>query len=108
MRKATRWLMTDCHKPPTLHSPICHMLCDRRRNIAILEGKEGVSMSRVLHEQVVVMSEVPSGLSRVTPGEGGNLTRLARRKPRQEIPNGSVLPRSPLGAVIGLAALVLV
>jgi hypothetical protein len=56
-------------------------------------------MLSALHEQ---------GIGRVTAYEGGNWLGLGMKQQRQEMPNGSVLPRSPLAAVVGLTALVLV
>ncbi len=40
--------------------------------------------------------------------ERGNWTGLSVRQQQQETLNGSVLPRSPLAAVVGLAALILI
>src|SRR5262245_60915226 len=71
--------MTDCDKTPILHSS-WHMRCGCRRNIAIRKGKAEVNISRVLHEQAVVMSGVPSGLNGVTVDEGDKRARLGRRR----------------------------
>ena len=65
-------------------------------------------MSRALREQAVDRRAAPSELSCMTLDERENWTRLHKNKQPQEAPNGSVLPRSPLAAIIGLAALVLV
>jgi hypothetical protein len=44
----------------------------------------------------------------VTACEGENWLGLGMKQQRQEMSDGSVLPRSPLAAVVGLTALVLV